>query len=216
MNPKKLLITRPRHDTLLNYLFYWSAELIRSAKEHNLMVLDCPGKKANREKVCGYLSKQSPCLVIFNGHGSQTAICGHKDQELIKSGVNEELLKSKITYAVSCKTAVHLGRQAHKKGASAFIGYEQDFGVVMDNSRVCTPAKDRFSEPFKKSSNAVGLSLIKGNTAGEAFEKSQRVSGSLIRELASSNASKENKEIRFWLFWNKRFQRLIGDKNTTI
>ena len=216
MSPKKLLITRPRHDTLLNYLFYWSAELIRSAKEHNLTVLNCPGKKANREDVCRYLSKQAPHLVIFNGHGSQTAICGHKGQELIKSGENEELLKSKITYALSCKTAAHLGKQAHKKGASAFIGYEQDFGVVMDNSRICTPAKDRFSDPFRKSSNAVGLSLIKGNTAGEAFEKSQHASSELIREFAASNASKEDKEIRFWLFWNKRFQRLIGDENATI
>jgi hypothetical protein len=213
---KKLLITRPRHDPLLEYLFYWSQELINSAEDHKIRVLDCKDKEANKETVCKYLEKQKPGLVIFNGHGNQNIIAGYQDQELIKTGENEHLLKSKIIYAIACKTAAKLGEEACKKGAKTFIGYAQDFGVVMDSSRICSPTKDRFSEPFKKASNKIGLSLIKGNTTNEAYEKSQNVYTELIREYATSNATKEDKEIRFWLFWNKRFQKIIGDKNATI
>ncbi len=213
---KKLLITRPRHDTTVEYLSYWSKEIIKSAKDNNMRVLDCLDKQANKEKVTNYLKKQKPELVIFNGHGNEKTVGGYNNEELIKSGENEELLKSKIVYSIACSTAAKLGKKAYDKGTKAFIGYEQEFAFVVDSTRESNPSKDKNSRPFKKASNAVALSLIKGNTAEEAFEKSQKTYSELIREYSTSTTNKEHKEIRFWLFWNKRFQKLIGKKKVTI
>lgn len=217
MDPKKkLLITRPRHDCIVEYLHFWSNEIIQFAEKYDIRVLDCEAKDANRETVCLYLEKQSPEFVVFNGHGDQTTITGHKDEELIKSGVNEDLLKSKIIYAISCKVAARLGEDMCKKGAKAFIGYEQDFGFVTEALREGCPHKDKFSEPFKQASNAVAFSIIKGNSAGEAFKKSQRTYDELIRKYSTRDVNREDKEIRFWLFWDKFFQRMVGDDTAII
>ncbi|MDO8537588.1 MAG: hypothetical protein Q7S21_01765 [archaeon] len=213
---KKLLITRPRHEATVEYLYYWSSEIIKFAKDHNLSVFDCSAENANQSNVCQYLEKMAPNFVVFNGHGSDKAILGHHDEEIIRSEYNENLLKEKIVYAIACKTAAHLGKEACKNGTKAFIGYEQDFGFITDTLWEGSPTKDALQEPFKEASNTVAFSIIKGNTAKEAFEKSQKKFDDLIKKYSSTNASKENKEIRFWLFWDKIFQRIIGDENATI
>lgn len=213
---RKLLLTRPRHDALLEHLFYWCDEIVLSAKNHGIIVLDCKKEEANKETVSNYLKKQSPNLVIFNGHGDNNAVCGHHNKELIRIKHNEHLLKLKIVYAIACKTAFGLGKESVRKGCKAFIGYDQDFGVVLDNTRICSPTKDNYAKPFKKASNAVSLSLIKGNTAQTAYDKSQKTYSDLIRKYSISTSNKEDKEIRFWLFWDKYFQRIIGEKTATI
>ena len=70
-------------------------------------------------------------MIIFNGHGSDTAIAGHKDSVIVESGVNDFLLKERITYARSCHAGKILGRECMKNNKEGcFIGYE----VVSDIS----------------------------------------------------------------------------------
>lgn len=206
-----MLVTRPRHDAAVEYLYHWAEDVIRFAKGKGIGVIDCFGEKANRAEVSSHLAKQSPRLVLFNGHGNPDAIHGHGNEVLVDGGTSG-MLKSKIVYAVSCMVASALGKNSCEKGCSAFIGYEQDFGFIKDAQRECTSAKDRFARPFREASNAVPIALIKGSTAGEAFEKSQRKYEELIREYATSDSAPENKDIRFWLFWDRKFQRIHGDK----
>lgn len=103
------LITRPNYDDTTHYLFNWSEETIKLAEGQGAKVLDLQGEKANREEFESRMKKFSPKLVMINGHGDADLVTGHKNQMLIKAGVNEELLKSKIVYALSCKSAQVLG-----------------------------------------------------------------------------------------------------------
>ncbi len=160
----------------------------------------------------------NPKLVIFNGHGTTTSIHGHKDNPIIVMNDNEHLLKSRITYAISCNVAAKLGKKIILNGneGTAFIGYEGPFSFVRDASRECTPMKDKFSEPFKRISNEVIISLLKGKSIKEAYEKSQQLCTKLIIEYSASESEKSYKEIRFWLFWDKTFQKYLGDGNAAF
>ena len=213
---KHFLITRPAHDSNVSYLCFWSEEIIDFSHKNGISCSDFKKEKANREDVGKFLTKQNPSLVVFNGHGSPTTIAGHQNEPLVRSDDNEQLLKSKITYALACDAAADLGKKAVAQGACAFIGYEGPFGFAHEPSRVCTPAKDKFAEPFKMISNEIVISLLKGNTVQQAYAKSQQLCSKLIKKYSSSDADKENETIRFWLFWDQYFQKVHGDGLATF
>ncbi len=209
---KRFLITRPHHDSVVSYLYAWSEEIIYFAQENNVPYTDFKKEKANKEEVEKFLAKQKPSLVVFNGHGSSKSIAGHKNEVLICATENEKLLTSTITYAVACDAAAQLGESIIKEGGIAFIGYRGPFGFAHQPSRECTPGKDLFAQPFKQASNEIIISLLKGHTVNEAYEKSQKTFSKLMQKYSASDADKESQTIRFWLFWDKYFQTIHGNK----
>lgn len=209
-------ITRPCHDPAVSYLYSWGEELLHVAESRNVPYSDFRKEKANKEEVAKFLAKRCPRLIMFNGHGSPTTIAGHKDQPLIKMNDNEQLLAGAITYAVACDAAAELGLKVAQYGEqqgreTTFIGYAGPFGFAHQPSRECTPAKDKFAEPFKQISNEIILSLLRGSTAQEAHHKSQQLCSKLLKKYSLSEADKENETIRFWLFWDKQFQKVLGN-----
>lgn len=135
----RFLITRPRHDPIVTYLFHWGEEIIKLAKNKNILFSDFRDEKANRLNVEQFLEVQNPRLVVFNGHGDAETICGHGDKPIIKKDDNEKLLESKIVYAIACDAARELGKSAVKNGCDAFVGYENIFGFAVDSTRIGTP-----------------------------------------------------------------------------
>ncbi|MBU4022841.1 hypothetical protein KJ591_00555, partial [Patescibacteria group bacterium] len=150
---KTLLITRPKHDTTVHYLFYWSKKIIELAQEKSIKVWDLKGKRANRKEIEGVLKKREPSLVFFNGHGDDDRIAGHNDEALLVAGENEELLISKIVYALSCRSGKKLGYESVKKGALGYIGYDEDFIFFIDQNKMSNPLMDKTAELFLEASN---------------------------------------------------------------
>lgn len=211
----KCLITRPNHDKVTSYLFHWSNEIIDSDYPEQVYFLDLKGKEANRNKVESYLKKQNPRVVLFNGHGSDSIICGFKDEILIDKK-NEELLKGKIVYSLSCSSANGLGVSATKKGADAFIGYKNSFMIYTDAEREATPLKDSIAAAFLNPSNRVSISLLKGNTAKEASDKSKEESKKEIKKFFVSNAFEGSERIAVALLWNMNNQVVLGNEEAKI
>lgn len=213
---QKILLTRPSHDITTQYLSCWAEDIIKVASERGIGILDLKDAKATCKFVSEYLINNKPGLVVFSGHGSPTTIGGHKNEVLIEAGKNESLLRAMIVYAVSCHAAKVLGKSIVRHGGRAFIGYEGRFGFPRNPHWGCDPKKDKLVEPFRIASNAAPLAILKGNSVGESFERAQQAFLSLIRKYAISDAFPENKDIRFWLFWDMYFQRLLGDKDAAL
>lgn len=211
-----ILLTRPSHDEPVSYLFYWGQQIISFAGKLGVRFHDLPREKANKKEVESFVNSMKPTLIIFHGHGSADAICGHKDQPLIVAGENESLLRGRITYAVACESAASLGEKVAQNGNSTFIGYTGPFGFVRDATRSTNPVKDKYAIPFQEMSNLISIELLRGKTAKEAHEKSQQRCVELIKEYGTSDADPVNKEIRFWLFWDMQFQKLLGDENKRL
>lgn len=108
---RALLVTRPQHDITTYYLYKWSEEVIKKAKEKHISVIDLPGKKSTRKRVIGVLEKRSPSLVFLNGHGSENTVCGHNNEIVLKAD-DKKAVVDKIIYARSCRSAKILGPKA--------------------------------------------------------------------------------------------------------
>jgi len=213
---KCVLITRPNHDSLTNYLYYWCNPVINKAKEKGFVVLDLNSKKANPKNFESYSKKNKPSLFFLNGHGSSVSITGDNNTPLIEVDKNDDLLDKAIIYARSCNAAKTLGKTAVKKGAITFIGYIDKFYLVYKISRITEPLKDGLAKLFLEPSNLIPTSLIKGNSVYLAYEKSQRAMKKNFSYMLSTNASKEEKDSAFALFSNMRSQKIIGNNQAKI
>ncbi len=212
----KCLITRPNHDKVTEYLFAWSNEILESEELKDISFLDLQGKDANKKKVESYLSKQSPKVVLFNGHGSPTQICGFKNEVLVENNINDSLLKDKIVYALSCSSASVLGQSSIKKGAKAFIGYKRSFILCTDKNREAIPLKDNIARSFLEPSNRLSISILKGNSTEEASYKSKEEFKREISKYASTKAMSGADRIVSALLWNMNNQVVLGDKEAKI
>lgn len=213
---KIFLITRPQHEHRISYLHAWSKEIIDFAEKNNIQYSDFDKKQATRENVEKYLKKRKPKLIIFNGHGldDSTAIMGHNNEILIETKKNTDLLKDTIVYARACFSSKVLGREiASKSEKNAFIGYCERFTWLHSADRECSPYKDKIAEPFKKISNEIPLSILKGHTSIESHKKAKELCLKLIQSYSSTGNEDLDKETRFWLFVDMNIQEHLGNEN---
>jgi len=194
------LITRPEHDDTTHYLSNWSKETIKIAEGQGWKVLDLHGERANKNEFESKMKKLSPNIVMLNGHGNIDLVMGHQNQILIKAGLNEELLKSKIVYALSCKSAKVLGPKSIQAGALSYTGYEDDFIFVYEPELFSRPLLDRTAGLFLGPSNTFIESLIKGNSVRESFERSINILKKNFNRAVSTLES-DPTTARF-LWWN--------------
>ncbi len=198
----RLLITRPEHDYATRYLSYWSKDIIKAAIAKDIEVVDLHRGKAAKKELEGRLRKINPTFVVLNGHGSDECVFGHNNEELINAKTNSDLLKGRVTYAVSCNSAKKLGKACADK-TTAYIGYNESFVFNMERQYLSQPLKDKRAAQFLKPSNQVSLSLIKGHTAKEASDSSKRLfSGTIKRLLPSINQNPHAREDVADLFWD--------------
>jgi hypothetical protein len=205
------LITRPNHDDVVYYLSAWSKELVDLAIKKGRKVIDLKDNKANKKRVTGTLRKKPVKFVMFNGHGDNNLIAGHKNEVLIETSTNVNLLKDKIIYCRSCNSAKELGPNSIDAGAIAFIGYENEFIFVYDTKYITKPLKDKTAALFLNPTNKIVSSILKGNTVQYSYEKSQEIFKQNISKLLSSTASDDNRELLRYLIWDYNTQVYHGD-----
>lgn len=208
---KTLLITRPKHDPIVYYLFYWAQKIIDLANKKHIKVLDLSRKRANPKENMSMLKKQCPSLVFFNGHGSDDSIAGHNDQVLVAVGKNEQFLFSKIIYALSCRAGRKLGPKSIKAGAAGYIGYDADFIFFADEDKIREPLKDETAKLFLEPSNQVMICLLKGHDIKYSHEQSKKKFVESAQKVASSES--HNSELIPFLFWDMKHQVCLGNEN---
>ncbi len=209
-----LLITRPEHDPATHCLSKWSEKIIDAAKKKNINVIDLHREKANRERVAGTLKKGIAKLVVLNGHGSDSTVHGH-DNEVILKEDDGDVVKDKIIYARSCRSAKRLGQNSVKQGALAYLGYVEDFIVVTD-ATATKPLQDKTAELFLEPSNYIPISLLKGHTAGDANKRSKNLFRKNINRLMVEGPSSYNYDDIIWLLWDMKNQVCIGDEGAVF
>lgn len=169
-----LIITLPQCDNATEYLTYYSRFVIEEAENKGMRIKEIRSKELNLKNFTEIVKKLDYKLVIFNGHGTADSIFGYKTNVLIKAGMNEELLKDRITYARSCNAAVSLGVECTKNSDGAFIGYIFPFVFYINEKWSTKPSNDNVAKLFLEPSNQVPVSLIKGNSAIESDTNSKK------------------------------------------
>jgi len=217
MSKVTVLITRPDFDDATAYLSACAEEVIEEARNRGINVCELPRGKVTKSEFEKRLSKNNPQLVFFNGHGSNDCITGDSKEEIIlKLNDNEHLLKDKFVHALACNAAKDLGPSCVRKGAKAFIGFKQEFVFLQDEKYTATPRKDKIAAHFIGAANVVPLSLLKGNSLQEAFDKSQKAFEKSI-DYFETHYDVDNSHVLFWLRYDRRIQTILGnDPSLTI
>lgn len=170
---KGVLFSRPADDVTLNYLFYYSKELVLLSDSLGHKTINKEKERANKNEIISLIKNLKPDLIMFNGHGSSEEICGHKREVIISSKYNPEILKGTITYSLSCSSAAILGKKTIDVGAVSFIGYEFDFALGKDPDSEASPRHDKIAKLFLDPSNVLFSSLIEGKTVKKSVEKAK-------------------------------------------
>lgn len=211
-----ILITRPNHDLITTYLFHWSIFVINEGNRKGLKVFDLARDKANYKTFKSYIDKHKPILVFFNGHGNKDVITGYDNEPLVEVNNSEKLLAGKIVYGRSCDAARYLGEKCIQAGTLAFIGYKKKFTLGYSPSKTSNPLKDEIARLFLEPSNLVSISLIKGNTAKDAYRKSQNTMWRNFQFMLSTKATSAQKDAAPYLWANKKYQVVLGDNEARI
>lgn len=210
------LITRPEYDPPTKYFSTWSEEIIAVAKSKQIKVIDLKGAKATKRELTGRVLKLNPRLLVLNGHGSENTVAGHDDETMIEAGVNEDILNSRITYAVSCCCAKELGRRAVENGNATFVGYDDDFIFTSERKYLSRPLMDKRAQPFMEASNHVAISLLKGHKASEASKRSKEMFEKSYKRLLSSKSDPNSLQDARFLWWDMTHQVCLGNTNATL
>lgn len=207
----RLIVTRPQHDITTSYISIWAEEIIEFAMKKGLEVADLSKNRANRKELEGRLNKLNPELVFLNGHGNSEAVTGHDNEILIKAEDNHDVLKGRITYALSCKSGDVLGQKVTENNKATYIGYSNDFIFPFDNNYTARPLLDPKANPFMRASNQVMISLLKGHSAEDASARSKNVFEEQFTKLLSSDTDQDSLQSAKYLWWNKRNQVCLGN-----
>ncbi len=210
-----ILFSRPDHDDIIAYLHFYSKHLVEYAQECGHDPIDCDKERANRKDIHGLILKKRPVLMMFNGHGNETCICGHKDEVLLESEKDCHLLKEAIIYCLSCESILGLGKKAVETGTLAFIGYKGKVAIGKDKRYEAAPHKDNVAKLFLEPSNILMSSLIKGSQVQVAIEKCKNKMRENISKLRLSTESIDQDALPF-LYYNYSILDYYGDGNAFI
>ena len=212
-----ILITNPAHDDVTTYLFHWSREIKELAEAKFRSVKEFMQKDVTRSNIESYIRKANPKFVIFHGHGNYDQICGfEKNEVLIKSGINDNHLSGKIIHSVTCNSAESLGPSAVKKGALAFVGFDDEFYFPYNPLLASKPMDDVTAACSMEPIMQFSRSIIKSNTVKEAYEKSQNVFVKWLEKCHSSDAPYELEGVAPFISWNMNHQKVIGDNSAKL
>ncbi len=150
--------------------------------------------------------------MFINGHGNDSEITGHDYETLVKIGENEYLLAGRITYARSCSAAKVLGENVAENNSTTFIGYNRSYILGRNPLKVASPLDDEVAKLFLEPSNLIPISIIKGRTAEEAYNKSQEAMRKNFSFMLSSKATSNQRDAAVYLWSNLSSQVLLGDK----
>ena len=214
---KGLIITLPRHDVVTEYLTQFSKQIIDEAGNNNIpckQLRDKEVKKDNFEKIVKSIEYK---LFVLNGHGTKQAIYGNDGvNPIIEEGVNEEILKERITYARACDAAISLGKKAmENNNEGCFIGYELPFQFYSDITWEGNPGKDKIAPIFLEPSNTVPIAIIKGKTTEEAHLASKRAILKNINKVLRKTDS-DSLAIATALWNNYEGQVLLGNQSAIL
>ena len=212
----QLLITRPGHDYATRYLSVWAEKTFEMARAKGYSIIDLRRERANRKEVESILNKRKPGFVIINGHGSDDSVAGQEDEPLLIAGNNSFLLKGKITYAISCRSARVLGKEVGQYTNTAYIGYKEDFILVYLEKYCTRPLEDKLAGFFLEPSSLVITTLLKGHSAKEAVLRAKQEFLRKIQGLLTSETSVDAYSTLRYLVWDMRNLVLCGQENKKL
>ena len=168
---------------------------------------------ATKQFVWDTIKSIDPILFFGVGHGTEDVFTGFRG-DIIFSTCNNEVLKNRIVFLISCLTGVKLGKDMVDKGAIAYLGFKKEYLVPIK-----VPPKCRDPMRYDEYAKPVVEPIIKALSAllsGAPIKIVRRVLidsyNQWIKKLSESNWSAAP-YIIYALTWNRDAVIAYGDLN---
>ncbi len=181
-----MIVIRTNHDGGTHYLYNACEPIICEAKNNGFDVVVIEGDEINLKNLKKRIAKNDNDLIMYNGHGSDSAISDNNNNHFITLQ-HSYIFKDSVTYTRACDCINRLGKDAVKNGCRAFIGYNKSFWLPKLDGYMSRPLADPVAKPVLKSSNMIVSSLLRGKTVAESVTKSREESSKHILDLIYSN-----------------------------
>lgn len=140
------------------------------------------------------------------GHGNYDLYTGHWGDMILRVGNYDSAeVKDKGIHFLSCRTGRDLGPDAVTNGASAYLGYDENFHFVWDDS--ATPVNEFLL--FVRADATFDLQMAAGATAGQAFKATRQAFDAAIAQVPNTAAAT-------WLTYDRDHMRLHGSASCAI
>jgi len=211
----KVVVTRPNHDyaTLCGYTALSAVNEYYFRRGYE--VRDLSGSTATRDSVL----KELPADMFYGvGHGDTDVFTGWGNQTIFYVCDCKELSGS-IVYLLSCLTARELGEDIVRKGARAYVGYNEVFAWVVYDRYTCAydTYNDRYCKWFFTPVRVLLERIADGATVGEANASSIAEWNFGVSYWTENPENDPNAGlVLYYLVWDRDAQTLLGDFNARL
>ena len=206
-----ILVSCPEIDNITRYLRIWTKDLIkRHELKHDFLLLE--KGKATKKRFCGMLKKLTPDVVLINGHGNYNRVCGHNNEVLLDER-NVYLLDGKMVHALSCRSARVLGKIAVENRAKGYVGYMENWTLIMRRGMLSNPLHDTTAELFMRPAFKVQEALIDGRKASEAVEIGREEYKKSIKKAFRGSVQSDWEQCAPYLFANMKYLKAWEAEN---
>jgi len=167
-----------------HYLEYGSVvlhQIIEANKHAGQTILELIGVDATPENALEKLRTMNPIVFSMVGHGNETTTSLECTAFLVNTESPElSLLDGKVVSLVSCLTAQQLGPAIIDAGATAYVGYKEEFWFFIgDDAGTTRAVQSPFSAAFQ-----FEASLLQGKS---------------VRDARNEQLTKYDEEITYWI-----------------
>lgn len=150
----KILVLRPDFDLATRFGAYYLGRIIPRLRLYG------PLKdlyKPDPEDAQIAVEQFDPDIVIGEGHGLEGIYTLQYKRTWLISCVNDQIMKGRYVYLISCRCGRSLGRSMVRKGAKMFAGYDADFIFLADSE---DPEKDNYAGSFFDAALRIALNMV--------------------------------------------------------
>ena len=208
MPTNSMLSIRPDYELVTRYGSSWMTQILNAT---TIPVVDLYGSQATTSNFFNTLETQDPLVVNILGHGDYNLIACQNNEILLQGGVNTNVLAERVVYDLSCRAGRDLGATAFNEGATAFLGYTEDFWMCYSHGNhpdggMVNPLLDESARGFFESHNIAPISYLQGSTVSASYNASQSKSNYWISVWEEIDT-----QVAALLMWNRDYQVLYGE-----
>ncbi|MES2930199.1 MAG: hypothetical protein V4665_00225 [Patescibacteria group bacterium] len=187
----------------------WSEKLITDSNKN---ICELKKKEVTKENFIKKIADENPKLLILNGHGDKTKICGYNREVLVEANKNEHVFKDKIIHTLACSAGDILGPKTILAGGIAYIGYKENFKAACSFQKTKRGQQiDLLAELFFTPAYLVVNELLQGKTVGEAYQASRDMYIKNLRRAVAHPDQAYNDFAASRLFHNINYQVCWGN-----
>jgi hypothetical protein len=140
------------------------------------------------------------------GHGAYSLYTGDSFNHILEVGMYDPAeVRAKAFHFLSCETAGKLGPDTVTNGAKCYLGYDENFTFVWDDST--TPVNEVLL--FEQADSIIDIMMANGATAQKAYDAAVQAFDAGMAQVPGSAAAA-------WLKYDRDHLKLLGDRTTVI